>query len=55
MVAACAGRRIADALQMQCVFLCEFEEVHSPLRDARSQVFSYSQRHTVVSAVRTHI
>lgn len=31
------GRQIAKVLQMQYVFLCEFEESHSPLRDAKSQ------------------
>ena len=33
-----AGRVIAQALRMDYAFLCEFEELHSPLRDANSQV-----------------
>ncbi len=32
-----AGRRIAEALGMAYVFLCEFEELWSPARDAASQ------------------
>lgn len=32
-----AGRRIAEALHMNYVFLCEFEELWSPVRDAASQ------------------
>ncbi|EIE25249.1 hypothetical protein COCSUDRAFT_40556 [Coccomyxa subellipsoidea C-169] len=31
------GVAIAEALQLNYVFLCEFEELHSELRDARSQ------------------
>ena len=33
-----AGLEIAQALQMNYVFFCEFEELHSPFRDAQSQV-----------------
>lgn len=29
--------RIAEALGLNYAFLCEFEELHSPLRDASSQ------------------
>ena len=32
-----AGEAIAEALGMNYTFLCEFEELHSPVRDARSQ------------------
>lgn len=32
-----AGVEIARALGLNYVFLCEFEELRSPLRDARSQ------------------
>ncbi|CAK0749136.1 hypothetical protein CVIRNUC_001887 [Coccomyxa viridis] len=31
------GEAIAKALGMNYAFLCEFEELHSPVRDARSQ------------------
>ncbi|KAK9819777.1 hypothetical protein WJX72_002247 [[Myrmecia] bisecta] len=31
------GLKIAEALKMNYVFLCEFEELHSPQRDGRSQ------------------
>ncbi|GAB4817239.1 hypothetical protein N2152v2_004285 [Parachlorella kessleri] len=31
------GVAIAEALQLNYLFLCEFEELHSPLRDAKSQ------------------
>ncbi|KAK9843329.1 hypothetical protein WJX74_010444 [Apatococcus lobatus] len=31
------GLEIAQALQLNYVFFCEFEELHSPARDARSQ------------------
>ncbi|EFN58182.1 hypothetical protein CHLNCDRAFT_142016 [Chlorella variabilis] len=31
------GVAIAEALQLNYVFLSEFEELHSPLRDARTQ------------------
>lgn len=31
------GAAIARALGLNYLFLCEFEELHSPLRDARSQ------------------
>ncbi|CAL5222550.1 g4930 [Coccomyxa viridis] len=31
------GEAIAEALGMNHTFLCEFEELHSPVRDARSQ------------------
>ncbi|BDA41513.1 hypothetical protein COCOBI_02-2940 [Coccomyxa sp. Obi] len=34
------GVAIAEALQLNYVFLCEFEELHSQLRDARSQVIT---------------
>ena len=33
-----AGLKIAEALQLNYVFVCEFEELRSPLRNARSQV-----------------
>ena len=33
----CPGECIAEALGMNFAFLCEFEELHSPVRDARSQ------------------
>lgn len=33
-----AGVAIAQALGLNYAFLSEFEEIHSPLRDARSQV-----------------
>lgn len=33
-----AGLAIAEALRLNYVFLSEFEEIHSPLRDARTQV-----------------
>ena len=36
-VALHAGETIAEALGMNYTFLCEFEELHSPVRDARSQ------------------
>jgi hypothetical protein len=32
------GRAIAEALQLNYVFLCEFEELHSPLRTPLTQV-----------------
>lgn len=38
MRAFCTGRRIAEALSLQFVFLCEFEELWSPLRDEQAQV-----------------
>ncbi|KAI7843360.1 hypothetical protein COHA_003056 [Chlorella ohadii] len=31
------GLAIAEAMGLNYVFLCEFEELHSPLRDARTQ------------------
>ncbi|KAK9845156.1 hypothetical protein WJX84_009887 [Apatococcus fuscideae] len=31
------GLEIAKALQLNYVFFCEFQELHSPLRDAQSQ------------------
>lgn len=31
------GSLIAQALQLHYIFICEFEELHSELRDARSQ------------------
>lgn len=36
-----AGLAIAEALQLNYIFLCEFEELESPLRDTRSQVRSW--------------
>ena len=41
------GQEIARALHMHYAFLCEFEELHSPLRDAQSQVF-YPCRNALV-------
>ncbi len=43
-----AGVAIAEALQLNYVFLCEFEELHSELRDARSQVSS-NQCHSAIT------
>ena len=37
-----AGKVIAEALHMDYAFLCEFEELRSPLRDALSQVDPHS-------------
>ena len=44
------GRIIAEALRMDYAFLCEFEEIHSPLRDAMSQVPSQISCDDVASA-----
>ena len=40
-----SGEAIAEALGMNYTFLCEFEELHSPVRDARSQAGNSSHTH----------
>ena len=39
------GLEIAKALRMHYAFLCEFEELHSPLRDALTQVQRWGSLH----------
>ena len=38
LVTLLTGREIASALQMNYVFVCEFEELRSPLRTLQTQV-----------------
>lgn len=40
-----AGHRIAEALHMNYVFFCEFEELWSPLREPSAQVSSSKRVH----------
>jgi len=40
------GVEIAKALAMNYAFVCEFEEIKSSLRDARSQVELYDYSHS---------